>query len=471
MTTTPLSSLTDFLADFLAAWRSQLSSLPGLNRLPDQPIARYCLVGAGVVALGVAGYGATSYFTSGTAVGPAPVGPMGRDVAAISEPAPQIELRIDKPTDLADLGSGPGSRDDIDLLDMDAAVSNDVLAGGPGQPQAQSAQTLESEPELTVAAIDEDALLVTGSVPTLARPMPRPDNHTPVRATAADAAPAAQLSQTSAGALDRLARRYAEFDRALNAAASSRLNTPKEVRRVLRDLRYTKADQIGKGWYAFRAVVAANHPDFARGVRDEIETLGERTVLKQLTGSGSYARSIAGAQSAAAEVIDAIAEDNQLMASLSERFLSAAREFQNKKWGMTRPLSDGKMTAELDADEDMADENMADQLAALGRALREVAGITPAHAYSPATMERILALGAQRVIGVSPGESQSLMSDRASDKCLKWARLNLNQCLAAAHFPSEEAWCTGKHAIGDVRACWAKALPPRLATTAGGASR
>lgn len=268
---------------------------------------------------------------------------------------------------------------------------------------------------------------------------------------------------TDAAALERLASQYAAFDAALNEAARSDLDTPSEVRRVLKNLRYKKADGIAKGWYAYRALIAARHDDFVRGVNEEVGVNGKHAVLRQLTGSGSYARNIPGAQSAAAAVIDAIAADNRKMADLSARFMTAAREFQNTKWGALEPL-----TAPGDAARDMADTGkpVSEMLAELGGALNRIAGITPAQAYSPSTMERILALGARRVIGEAHGmtlDHTAVLIDKQNSKCLRWARLNLNQCLAAAHFPSEEAWCTGKHAIEDVRACWAKVLPPKFA--------
>ena len=269
--------------------------------------------------------------------------------------------------------------------------------------------------------------------------------------------------------LDELADRFLRFDQALNEAARSRLNTPAEVRRVLKNLRFTNAAEIAQGWYASRAIIAAQHPDFIRGVRDELDIYGESAVTAQLQGSGSYARNISGAQSAAVTVLDTIAADNRKMADLSQRFLTAAREFQNKKWGSLDPLPEpGTAPSKYAASQATirANAQIGDMLTALATALNELAGITPAHAYAPSTMERILALGARRVIGMthrSGDTSAALLTDPQSSKCLRWARLNLNQCLAAAHFPSEEAWCTGKHAIEDVRACWAQALPPRVA--------
>ena len=90
--------------------------------------------------------------------------------------------------------------------------------------------------------------------------------------------------------------------------------------------------------------------------------------------------------------------------------------------------------------------------------------VGPAQAYTPGVMNRILTLGAYQVIegSMTAGDADHRNS---TGRCLNWARLNLDQCIAASRFPSEEAYCTGKHAVEEVRSCWAEALPPSGAKT------
>ncbi len=70
-------------------------------------------------------------------------------------------------------------------------------------------------------------------------------------------------------------------------------------------------------------------------------------------------------------------------------------------------------------------------------------------------MTQILALGARMQLaqkGSLPDPQGASYAD--NDQCLRWAQLNLNQCLAAAHDNTERAWCLGNHGIHDRVKCW-----------------
>lgn len=253
--------------------------------------------------------------------------------------------------------------------------------------------------------------------------------------------------------LNGFAQDYAVFQSVLNDASTLKLNTPNQVRHVLQQLRYSEPKRIARGWIAYRALIAARDPAFARGVQARVAAEGRDNVLANLSGRGVYARRIDGAGSATAAVIETIAADNVKMATLSQRFLTAARDFQSKKWGSLTPLPEER-TVDTAALEE-------------GRGVfeaikREFSPVSTAHAASAPLMEQVLAVAARHVIDEQEAQSQlidSFTANSNSTRCLRWARLNLNQCLAASHFPSEEAWCTGKHGLEDVRACWAKVLP------------
>lgn len=274
-----------------------------------------------------------------------------------------------------------------------------------------------------------------------------------------------EVALTGVGAI---AQQYAQFQSAVTEAIRSSLGTPREIRRLLGKLRFSEPQSVAQGWLAHRGLIAAAVPAFADGVRRAVARQGAISVMEQLTGRGSFARNLPGADSAVAAVMAQIERDNDRLNQLRVRFLSAAHTFQGNRWGMIEKPTDTSPTdTRIDAATDFASaEDMGDDTALsaqISAALNIMSPISTAQAYASPLMERVLAYGARDLIATSL-ETDVQVGDLApptqrSTSCLNWAKLNLNQCVAAAHFPSEEAWCTATHAIEDVRACWASALP------------
>ena len=81
----------------------------------------------------------------------------------------------------------------------------------------------------------------------------------------------------------------------------------------------------------------------------------------------------------------------------------------------------------------------------------------PMESMEPMT-DRILNLAARMSIGAAEGSqraaSDKLVSNSQMKQCLSWARLNLNQCKAAAAKPSELAYCASEHALKERADCW-----------------
>lgn len=254
-----------------------------------------------------------------------------------------------------------------------------------------------------------------------------------------------------------VAQPYVAFNTAVDEAFKSQLATPREVRRLLDALRFNEPQMVAQSWLAHRGLIAAENPEFQEGVRLAVARDGAISVMQQLSGRGSFARNLRGADSAVSAVLERVANDNYRMTVLKARFLSTAQEFQTKRWGMIeRP----ETPASVDFADAGTDDSLTDQIS---DTLQNFSPISPAHAYASPLMERVLAYGALHVIATSletdVSTAEMAPADRRTTSCLNWAKLNLNQCVAAAHFPSEEAWCTGTHAVEDVRACWEKVLP------------
>ncbi|MEP5664870.1 hypothetical protein, partial [Parvibaculum sp.] len=283
-------------------------------------------------------------------------------------------------------------------------------------------------------------------------PLPAPRRASPVQVASID--PSAGVSALSSRpALQDFAGVYGDFGSAIAAADANKLRTPGDVRRALAALTFDKPNALAEGWYVKQAMIAAGDPVFAQGVRTEVRARNKTAVLEALSTDENFVMQLPGVSSASAAVAVSIRNEHQRIKGLADRFIDTAYKFQKQKWGMSTPVPGMAETKTAALDEEPS---LADKARAVAAALSPV---STAQAYSPSVMNRILTLGAYQVIEGSM-EKGLAESKTSTGRCLNWARLNLAQCIAAAHFPSEEAYCTGKHAIAEVGSCWAEALPP-----------
>lgn len=325
----------------------------------------------------------------------------------------------------------------------------------PSEPKTEKAELAASEK----VALANDAL-ATGGIASVASanipiPLPSPRRQAPVQVASTD--PSAGISALAAKpGIEQFAGVYSDYGSALAAVGESRLNTPSDVRRALAALRFSEPDALADGWYATHAMIAAKDPVFSQAIRNEVRTRGKTAVMEALRTDDNYILQVPGVSSASAAVAVELRNESERMAALSARFLDTAYAFQKQKWGMIEPLP-----------AEPAAETKAASLGVIDRARAVLAAMSPvgtAHAYTPSVMNRILTLGAYQVIegSMAAGDQDHR---NATGRCLNWARLNLDQCIAASRFPSEEAYCTGKHAVEEVRGCWAEALPPSAMKT------
>lgn len=326
----------------------------------------------------------------------------------------------------------------------------DKMKNAPSTPApsvASTAATSQVNNALATGSI-ANASIASAGIPI---PLISP-RHRDIRVASID--PRAGLSALTPGVpMSQLAGVYLKYGDAIKVAEASKLNTPKEVRRVLKTLRFSEPASLADGWYAVRAMTAAQSKVFAQGVRDEVRINGQAKVLASLEDT-DYVLRIPGAGDAISSVMASAEVENERMLKLRKRFIDTAFKFQKQKWGMNEPLSGEPAVKAADATE---------QPSAVRRLLAALSPVSEAQAYSTPVMTKILAQAAREVIA-APIIPIAVNGKDETSTCLNWARLNLNQCIAAAHFPSEEAWCTGTHAIEEVRACWMAAMPAPAAT-------
>lgn len=276
-------------------------------------------------------------------------------------------------------------------------------------------------------------------------PLPSPKHLEGIRVASID--PRAGVS--ALGSMPGLAPAFINYDIALAGAETSKLRTPKEVRKAIKALAIFAPEDLADGWFDTQARIAARNELFAQGVRSELRAKGKSNFLAALETEENYAFGLPGAGAATSDVIASVAIEDRRMKTLSARFIAVAYQFQKQKWGMSTPMTGVNQFAS------------AAPTPSHSLSWSDFSPISSAQAYSPNVMKRILVLGARQVIDAS--ETTATDDATGTARCLNWAKLNLSQCLAAARFPSEEAWCAGTHAVGEVQACFASALPAAVA--------
>ncbi|MDE1173835.1 MAG: hypothetical protein PW790_09220 [Parvibaculaceae bacterium] len=348
------------------------------------------------------------------------------------------------------------------FLDKQTASTSTTPAPKPvaAQPTANAVATSVNPTDLAIMLSSAGQPLVEG-IPI---PIPSPRERSIASAPGVQVAsidPSAGLtSSLLRPAITGNAQNYALYFKNVDLAGAAPLKTPKQVRGALATMRYSDAHALAVGWYSYQGHIAAQDPVFRKGVQDTAARLGKDEFLASLTNNVNYAMNLPGAANAQKAVMASIAQDDRRMSAVASKFSEATRVMGTSKWGMMTPLPP-EFTATPPVQEAAAT-NWLDKLkAGLRAGMTELAPVTPAEAAAHMVMERILIVGARDVVlGKVGGDTPPLYaSDPDTVQCLTWARLNLSQCLAAAHYPSEEAYCTGKHAVEEVRSCLSAGFP------------
>jgi hypothetical protein len=255
--------------------------------------------------------------------------------------------------------------------------------------------------------------------------------------------PVGALPPSGTALVDSQARSYESFALDIDRLTKTEFNTPKDVQAAYDQLLKHQPEKLSDGWIAYSARVVAGNETFSKAIDAEVQKRGRDAVLEKIRDP-RYVNKLPGAYEALDSLMKQLARETAKLSALGNRFIQTAYAFQKKKWGEAgpRPHYAAAETA---------------RLMPAGFFTRDEPAAAPA-----GVTQRVLLLAASiDAGGPQASGSKELMHDPALSQCLRWARLNLNQCLAAAYFPSERAYCTGKHAINEVNACWTRLLPEK----------
>ncbi len=362
---------------------------------------------------------------------PVPAAP-GPEIALTTPPAPEAvpapstAAEATPPAPSAPAASGP-----------EAQNRSPVAAGKPGMESAQP--KVAEKPKAKAKSKDETKV---ASLPPKTPPVATP-----------------------VVPIDTQAQGYVSFTRDVDTVYGMTLDNPTQVRDALSRLRKHEPKQMAQGWIVYGAKIAAGNDEFKASLVKEVEKRGRDGVQKRIDSDPMYLFKLDGAYNAMNDVLGRLASQTGKLDELKKRFIQTAYDFQKiKKWGALDPSLNPSLSP-------------SGMLASLSPSAPEVARayVIPAGLFSKSSpkpsltpigpTDRAMKLAARLAMGDTPEDiaaiSSALITDKGLEQCLRWAKLNTNQCMAAAHFPSEEAYCTGTHQIAEVSACWSQLLPAK----------
>jgi len=221
--------------------------------------------------------------------------------------------------------------------------------------------------------------------------------------------------------------------------------------------------QLVRGAIAYGAVIALQDPAFVAGVRAFASDAATRNkVIYEIYKDPAYVVAIAGSDSAAGRIVEALGDDGQKVFAAGQSVKQSAYDVQRANWskadvvGRDLRLSQAKTLSATPIVGDVAETLSLQQAITTLTPAGPVASTPKAPPYTNLVV-RSLAVAALGALGASDDNSvdniKLLMVDTVGGTCLKLAKLNLYQCLAVSKPHYEDIFCIGQHAMMDTGRC------------------
>ncbi len=284
---------------------------------------------------------------------------------------------------------------------------------------------------------------------------------------------------------------YAAYQNDVSELRSSNLRDADALEGALDRVARHNRDALTRGWIAYGAQTAAQSPAFVQGVRDAAAYYGRDAVIWALTVDPSYARGLRGGQEATRLLLESASADSARIINVADRYQELAYSLQRQRWAnsvapqqaarVQRIRSLGREGAPANAvPADLAPRlrvtplslsPSSDPTAYGGRrfwdAVRgagevtEVSSTPVSYQWRPnvtraQALDRMAAVAALQALDATEANQSAvsrLISDPRSRDCFEMAQLQLYQCMSAARFRYENAFCLGQHGLRDIGQC------------------
>jgi hypothetical protein len=297
---------------------------------------------------------------------------------------------------------------------------------------------------------------------------------------------------------------YAAYHNDVSDLRADSVSNADQLEQALDRVARHNRDELTRGWIAYGAQVAAQSPAFVEGVRNAAEYYGRDAVIWAVTVDPAYARGLRGGQEATRLMLESANADSARIINVADRYQELAYSLQRQRWAnavaprqndrvqRVRTLGregapDSAVSAELAPRLMVATLSVqpsSDPTAYGGRrfwdALRgntevvEVAATPASHqwranhtrAEALDRMAAVAALQALDAVDTNQSAVSRLIADPRSRDCFEMAQLQLYQCMSAARFRYENAFCLGQHGLRDIGTCIGAVGQPDAAAAA-----
>jgi hypothetical protein len=306
----------------------------------------------------------------------------------------------------------------------------------------------------------------------------------------AQTAPASDAGAQS-GDLQTAVTAYAAYQNDVSELRSGALSNANQLEQALDRVGHHNRDALTRGWIAYGANTAAQSQAFARGVRDAAAYYGRDAVIWAVTVDPAYARGLRGGDEVTRMLLDSANADSARIVAVADRYQELAYTLQRQRWAnavapqqaarvqrirslggpgqpvqtlpseMSPRLSVAPLTLSPSTDPSVYGGRRFWDAVRGGPQVVEVSS-TPAasqfraNATRAEALDRMAAVAALETLGaVDTNQSavSRLIADPRSRDCFEMAQLQLYQCMSAARFRYENAFCLGQHGLRDVGRC------------------
>lgn len=232
------------------------------------------------------------------------------------------------------------------------------------------------------------------------------------------------------------------------SAIDASFSGPAEIGEGLRTAAGYEPKELEAGMIAYAALAAMQEPAFVAGVQAK-----GRAASRQLAADPAAALELPGAYAASQRANAALARRGEALAGAGARVKKASYSVQHQAWSRARLTNGPQRLAVVKQAAGYRPEaaDRAQLTAAIAEGGRK-GGASP-------VVARGVALAALTLLGQETA-GRSLLSEPKAGQCLRWAKLNYHQCLAAAGTHYEDIYCLGVHAMADPGQCVVDATKP-----------
>jgi hypothetical protein len=329
-------------------------------------------------------------------------------------------------------------------------------------------------------------------------------------ANAQTPAPTTEAAAAGGGELQSAVTAYAAYHNDVTELRGARLTNAATLESALDRVARHNRDAMTRGWIAYGASTAAQSPAFVQGVRDAAAYYGRDAVIWAITVDPTYARGLRGGQEATRLLLNSANADSARIISVADRYQEMAYSLQRQRWANSVAPQQAARIQRIRAlgrqgsPPDSVPAEFAPRLHVTpvslspgsdpsvyggrnfweglrgGGQVTEIASapvqqqwrVNASRGEALDRMSSLAALQALDAVQSHQSAVSRLIDDQRSRDCFEMAQLQLYQCMSAARFRYENAFCLGQHGLRDIGMCiGAVAQPETTAMTPAVAGR